>query len=211
MTRITRKKNELVQRLIRKGEGVHIATLRTPVTSSAGVTKEAVSIDMSSAQVPDRRYPADAVRVEVGEDMVRIFFAQRKPVGDGLQSILLIRVAFLGARQFLRSMEPIVGQVKAYLAKFNIRVPSQLDIKEAPNQTVTLDANIVAAGFSAREGCLDFYYVSPYAILGMRGGGDMYADPVVRVFVTTSNLVAIYDTLVANKASLPADELEEEL
>ncbi len=200
-----------MQRFVRKGEGVHIATLRAAVTNSAGVSKDAVSIDLSSAQVPDRRYAADAVRVEVGEDMVRIFFAQRKPPGDGLQSILLIRVSFLGARQFLRSMEPIVGQVKGYLAKFHIRIPPQLDIKETPNQTVTLDANIVAAGFSAREACLDFYHVSPYVILGMRSGADMYADAVVRVILTTSILMSIYDALVAEKASLPADEMEEQL
>src|SRR5712671_2572893 len=122
------RKHELVQRPVRKGEGVHVTTLRTSVTNSAGVSKSALTFDLSSAQVPDRRYAADAVRVEVGEDMVRIFLAQRKVPGDGLQSILLIRVSFVGARQFLASMEPILEKLQGYLTRFHILSPSQLDI-----------------------------------------------------------------------------------
>lgn len=208
---MARRKTELVQRLIRKGEGVHITTLRTPVATIGGVTRDALSIDLSTAQVPDRRYAADAARVVVGDDMVRIIFGQRKPVGDGVQSILLIRIPFLGARQFIRSMEQVRDQVNAYLTKFHIRVSPPLDLKESPNQTVTLDANIAAAGFTAREACLDFYHVSPYVIVGLKNGGDLYADPVVRVILSTSDLMSIYNELVANKASMPADEMEEEL
>lgn len=189
---------------------MHITTVRTPSLGNRAAGN-IVSLDLSMAQVPDRRYAADAVRVDVGEDMVRLFFAQHRPLGEGLQSLLLVRVPFLGARQFLRAMAGIATQLKAYLEKFNIRPPTPLDIKEVPNQTVTLDANIVAAGFSAREACLDFYHVSPYVILSLSKGGDVFAEPVVRVILTTTVLASIYEVLAAKKDALPADEMEAEL
>lgn len=208
---MARKKADLIQRLVRRGEGVQITTVRTPVTDSSGATRNAISIDLSTAQVPDRRYAADGVKVAIDRDMARIFFVQRKPFGDELQSILLIRVSFLGARQFLRAMEGVTREARQYLTKFHIEPSGAVDIKNAPNQTVMLDANIVAAGFSAREACMDFYHVSPQALLAIRNGADMYAEPVVRVILTTANLLSIYDNLDAAKASLPADEMEEEL
>jgi hypothetical protein len=208
---MSRKKHELVQRFIRKGEGVHITTMRTPVRNAAGETMEALSIDLSTAQVPERRYAADGFRVDIDSDMVRFIFGQRKPIGPELQSILLIRLPFLAVHQFLRSMKRGMEKtIRDYHTKFKVSATSALDLKDSPNQTVTLDANIVAAGFTAREACLDFYHVSPYVVLGMQTGGEMYADPVVRVILSSSNLLAMYDTLSANKSALPLDEMKEE-
>jgi hypothetical protein len=40
-------------------------------------------------------------------------------------------------------------------------------------------------------------------------GGDFYAEPIVRVVLTTRLLMHIHDLLEEKKATMPFDELEE--
>jgi hypothetical protein len=106
-----------------------------------------------------------------------------------------------------------MGEVAAlgrdYLNRFNVPPAREWEKKAMTGQTFSLDANVIIAGFSAREGCLDFYHASPHVIRALLKGGDFYAEPIVRVMLTTRLLMHIHDLLEEKKATMPFDELEE--
>ena len=203
------KKHQLTERLTRPGEGVAIDVVQH--RSDAGSVGQTISINLSSATVPDRRYPADVAAVIVDSDMVRLLFGQRKVLGKGLESLVIIQLPFIGARNFLRSMAEVAEKATAYVAKHHVADPPELDREATPNQTVTLTANFIAAAFTAREACIDFYHVSSFAFRGIGAGGKLYADPVVRVTLIARLLLAIHDDLESQKDAMPVDELEGKL
>jgi hypothetical protein len=200
------RKLPAVQPVLRKGEGTRITTVRDVTVNSDGTRVQSVTLDLSSAVVPDRRYSADVGWVEISEDMVRIFFGQRKVGSEGLESVIVVRVSFQGICHFLAAMDPLAAQLSEIRQRLFGSTSPAPDTPATPNHTVVLDANIIGAGFSGRSGCLDFYYASPYVMESMQHGGDCYADGVVRVTLSTQLLVKVLDVLLARRASIPTDE-----
>lgn len=203
-TDMSAKKNPLVQRLTRPNEGVAIDIIRHPIIG--GARSQQISMDMSSARVPDRRYPADIADVLVSDDMVRLLFGQKKLTGTGLLSVLVIHTSFWGARQFMNSMGEAANIGLRYMEEHHVPTAQLYQVKEEPNQTVPLAANIIAAAFAGRDACMDFYHASAFSIRGLGLGAGLYADPVVRITLTTPLLLAIYDALHAKKDKLPDDK-----
>jgi hypothetical protein len=144
--------------------------------------------------------------------MVRLLFGQTKTIGSGLNTLLVIHVSFLGVRHFIKSMQDGVAKsARDFLARHAITSPNLLDISEESSQpasTVNLEANIIAMAFHGREACLDFYHASSFVWHNLGRGGKFYAEPVVRVTLPTALMMALYDSLEADKTSFPADELE---
>ncbi len=201
------RKNQLVQKLTRPNEGVAIDIIRQPMMQ--GAKSQQILMDLSSAQVPDRRYPADVASVVVSDDMVRLLFGQQKLTGAGLLSVLVIHTSFWGARQFLNSMVDVAKTARAHLEQHDIPMAQLFQVKEEPNQTVPLAANIIAAAYAGREACLDFYHASSFSMRGLGLGGGLFAEPVVRITLTTPLLLAIHDALEAKKDKLPDDSKED--
>ena len=169
-----------------------------------------IAIDMTAAPVPDRRFAADAVWVEVGSDLARGFFAQYRGAGPRVEHLIVLRVPFKGARQFISSMNgELIEKARNYLERFAVPSPPPVDRENFPNQSFTLDANILIAGFAGREACLDLYHTSPYVTMELqKGSKQLRAEPVARVILTTRLLIDMYRELERNKDSMPLDELE---
>lgn len=208
------KKQQLVQRYTRPGEGVAIASVRQDIVESGGGVSHGFSVDLSTAQVPDRRYAAEVGAIVMSDNMIRLLFGQTKAIGEGLSSLLVIHMSFRGARVFLHSMNGSVAKTaQDYMARHNVRKSTLFELKDQkePAQTATVEANIVAAGYSGREACMDFYHSSSFAMHGFGVTGKFFAEPTVRVTLALPLLMAIHDWLLSHKSELPADELEDHL
>lgn len=205
------KGQQLTQRFTRPGEGVAMGVVYQKNVD--GTKAQAFSIDISNAQVPDRRYAAEVGAIVMSDNMVRLLFGQTKPIGKGLSSMLVIHIPYRGARAFMDSMSALVGLAREYMKSYGVKDSSLLDLKsqEEPAQTATVESNIIVAAFSGREACMDFYHSSPFAIHGVGVTGKFFAEPTVRVTLGLPLMMAIYDWLESHKGELPADDLENDL
>lgn len=186
----------------RAGEGAVIGIVREKLGGGVGI-----SLDLSSAPVPDRRFSADAAWIVFGIDLVRILFAQYKVAGPQIEHLVVLRVPFIAVRQFLHSMAGGVAETgHRFLESVGDKTSPPVDKSSIPDQTFTLDSNIIVAGLSGREACLDLYNSSPQVKLALKmGSNEFRAEPVARVQLTTRLLMDIYDELSAKADSLPSD------
>lgn len=205
------KKHVATHRASRPGEGVVMGIVSQQVAN--GSISQTSLIDVSNAQVPDRRYAANVGAIEMSDNMLRLFFGQTKPIGKGLSSILVIHIPYRAARAFINSMSSLVDLAREHMKRFGIRESSLLELEnqEEPAQTATVESNIILGAFSGREACMDFYHASPYAMKEVGATGRLCAEPTVRVTLGLPLLMAIYDWLERHKGELPADEMEDEL
>jgi hypothetical protein len=67
-------------------------------------------------------------------------------------------------------------------------------------------SNIVGAGVSGGETCLDFYHMSPFSILKIQSTHKVALDPVVRVHVRTALFTALMKKLRQMLDELPKGE-----
>jgi hypothetical protein len=99
----------------------------------------------------------------------------------------------------LKSAADVVARLKLPEASLaNIR-------EDVPGQTVPFAANIVTAGFTGGDACMDYYYASPFSFQIAQAGGEFQAEPVVRVNLPTPLMIALYEKLFEIKDSLPRD------
>lgn len=189
----------------RAGEGAVIGMVREKLAGGVGI-----SLDLSTAPVPDRRFSADAAWIVIGVDLVRILFAQYKVAGPQIEHLIVLRVPFVGVRQFLQSMRGSVADTgRRFLESVNDNVSPPVDKNSIPDQTFTLDANIIVAGLSGREAILDLYNSSPQVKLALKlGSNEFRAEPVARVLLTSRLLIDIYDELSGKEDSMPSDGKE---
>lgn len=205
------KKQSVAQRFNRPGEGVVMGDIRQDLVD--GVMSQTFSVDVSNAQVPDRRYAAEVAAIVMSDNMVRLLFGQTKPIGKGLSSMLVIHIPYRAARTFINSMKILVDTARAYMEQYKVESSSLLELKnqEEPAQTATVEANIIIGAFSGREACMDFYHASPFAMGSAGNSGKLHADPTVRVTLGLPLMMAVFDWLESHKNELPVDALENEL
>lgn len=163
--------------------------------------------NLSLVPVPDRRYPSDLASIVADEQMVRLLFGQRKIAGAGLRSLLVVHMTFDAIHQFLTSLESFEKKTIELLK----RLPEGklVDIDEEPQQTVALAANIIIAGISGAESCLDCYHTSPFSIQTVQAGGKLALEPVVRITLLTSTFLAMWSRLKELGPTLPSMAAEE--
>jgi len=65
------------------------------------------------------------------------------------------------------------------------------DFQRKADQTVVLTGSIVLAGYSGTDGCMDFYYSSPFAMQHVSVIKKMAIESVVRVNLPTGLFFAI--------------------
>lgn len=174
----------------RPGEGHAIELARARVQGSV-VTFAA---DLGDAPVPDRQYPCDAIEVIPDQFMVKILCGQRKPVGDGLLSMLVVQMAYEHAKTFIESVEGngFESGLRAYVAKAGPAAKPTHFMTEAA-QTVILTASIVIAGHSGGQGAIDFYYASPFSVETAKLSNKLHIEPVVRVNLPAALMLAIIE------------------
>lgn len=174
----------------RPGEGCLIDVSQAAVISNSLSLK----IKISDAPVPERQFTADAANAKIDNGLVRLLFAQTEPIGDGLLSLLVVQMS-------LESIEQWIAQFSQEFYENTKKLPAHakdgdVTIFAAPaKQTVILTASSALTAFSGGNGCIDFYYSSPFAISQMSTLRKLAIDPVVRVNVQTAVLLALIDRL----------------
>ena len=196
------KKAVSIQSISRAGEGV---ALHTTYVSVGGLQGANVSIDLTRAPVPERRYTADVATLLCSDSLVRMIFGQTKVDRKELRSIVDIHMSRRAVVQLLDSINATGDTLKNLQASLNFPTANLIDIADEPSQTVGLSASVVAAAYANEEACLDFYHVSSFVMahLQRNTGANVVAEPVVRVILPTPLLIAIVERMKDIKATMP--------
>jgi hypothetical protein len=200
---MSKHKHTPVHRHSKPGEGASLSVSRKQSVDVAGATGVSLSIDFTSAPVPDRRYAADIATVVRTNDMVNLIFGQTKVSGTEFRSLLIIHLSAAAVHQTLRSLQELLPTIRKYERFTNLAKVDLTDVDHEPSQTVALTANLVAVSHSGREACLDFYYSSPWVILQVKNGGEFASEPIVRITLSTGLLLAICEKLESVGSMLP--------
>ena len=198
----------VVARTSRMGEGYAVEVAIIPAAKAGDQAH--YSIDMGGLPVPDRRLSCDAVALVRSDFMMKLLFAQQNAVGDGVVSLLVVQMNFEAVENFVRTMVPLEEGIAKLEDKHNFPKGKLSEFKGPVQHSATVNASIVMAGYSGTDGCLDFYYTSPFAIKSINFGNTLSVEPVVRVHVPTPLLVAMSRGLREFSKSFPKVESEVE-
>jgi hypothetical protein len=198
----------------RNGEGSAVldAKLQTFV-STDGKSVTQLGVDLSKADVPDRRYAADTCAVSYSGQTVQVIFGQERFDGQGLRNAIVVKMSPRGVIQWIQMTDVTMpasfmetaaaeGVEKQVLASAN-REPTQA--------TVVLAANLALCAIAGLEGCVDFYEASPFAFghaLQQGTSTRLAVDPVVRVDLTTGLLFALLEELKRLISKFPVKFME---
>lgn len=200
---MTSKQNKSqVIRAGRIGEGHLVEVSRLSVAKDG--QSQQFGIDLQSLPVPDRRLSCDTVSFVRTDYMVKLLFAQKEVVGEGYLAMVVVQMTFDAIHNFLRSVNTLEAGLKELM---NGQYPTGevVQIKEKPQQSAVVTANLVFAGYSGTDACLDFYYTSPFSIKSINILNKVSVEPVVRINVPTHLLVAMYSSLQKIAHSLPSN------
>lgn len=183
----------------RQGEG-HVVELT--ITSTEGGPLSA-GVDLGNLPVPDRRFASDSASLLVDSSLVKLLFAQRHPIGDGLLSMLVINMTFEAIQQFVGSIN--IDFLENVRKLSTVQQASKLHtFTQKADQTVILTASMVMAGYSGNDGCLDLFYSSPFAVRQVAFFKKISVEPVVRVNLPTGVLIAMLDSLTEAAKMFPS-------
>ena len=164
----------------RAGEG-HVVDMTVVSTDANSVTGQ---FDLGGLPVPERRFSCDAVGLRTRGTLIQLLFGQSQPIGDGLLSMLVVNMSRENATQFLRTVSGKFSE--DYLASHGSAEGDEVtDFQHKADQTVVLTGSIVLAGYSGTDGCMDFYYSSPFAMHHASVIKKMAIESVVRVNLPT--------------------------
>ena len=187
----------------RPGEGstVIAAAIQTFV-STDGKSVSQLGMNLSHAEVPDRKYAADTCAVSYQHQSVRIIFGQERFDGTGLRSAVAVKMSPRAVVQLLASMDSSIPQTLMQAIKDEgIEVEKVTSAAMEPTQAVVvLAANLALAAASGGEGCIDFYQASPFALgVALHSASNSTAnvaiEPVARVDLNTGLLLGLVDEL----------------
>lgn len=197
---------QLVQTFARREKGTPVPVTTRQVTLKDGTAGTVHGINLSEAEVPDRTYVGETCGAICENNMVKITFAQPK-LGGGLRSLVIISMTPLAATQFLHSIERLQSpSLEEIAAKSNITEEPLSDLPTSePEQTASLIANMVAAAFSGRETCMDFYHANAFTIAALPATSKMHLEPVVRINTRTSLMLALVHRLQELRRDFPVD------
>lgn len=194
--------------VLRRGEGTPVSVVSRLVTGADGSSRQTHGINLSEAEVPTRRYLAETCAVEYENDLVRLMFAQRRRSSADLRSLVIVVMTPLATVHFLESIKSMKSPTLSEIAEKYKFAPEKLaDIKQEPDQTIELVANIVAAAFSGREACLDFYHASSFAFVAVKTTNRLALEPIVRVDMRTSLFNLIVQRLRELQSDFPSDAI----
>lgn len=200
-----------LQKAPRPGEGAVMDTTVLRSAETSGLTATKFSFDLTRAPVPDRRYVSEVAAILADDQEVKVCFAQKRlGGGEVLRSALVVHIPFQGIGRFLKSQDNFLPSMQEFAERVQLPQVQLIDIKDEPAQTVALTANIIGASFSGWDACIDLYHTSAFAIWMLKDGGPLVVDPVVRVTLTTAQLLAITAGLQRMFERLPTFHREAE-
>ena len=117
-----------------------------------------------------------------------MLFAQpRRDNPDRLRTLLIVSMPAIAIPGFLDSIARMQSpSLDDIAARINIQSETATTFHTEAEQTVEVDANIVAMAFSGNEACLDFYESSPFSMASLPVTNNLNLIPVVRVNTRTS-------------------------
>lgn len=189
------RSNDVV-RAPRPGEGSAIPISKRIVPQVDGTTNLEISIDLTQAPIPERRYHADTASVVVRDESVLITFGQVRLTGPTLRSLVIVSMMSDGARQFLVNCKTFLPTIDAFIDHNAIPRKSLQAVVEEPPHTVSVVANLVGAAQASKEASLDFYHLSPWSAQDLRQRSTMPVDPIVRIDLSTSLLSAVLHGMI---------------
>jgi hypothetical protein len=200
------KKYRAGQQLIRSpanrvGEGSStIDTIVQTFVSTDGKSVTQLGVDLSKADVPDRRYAADTCAVAYVHQTVRIIFGQERFDAEGLRTAIVVKMTPRSVVQFLKMIDSTMSEaIVEGVRQEGMERQALASPKMEPSQaTVVLAANLGTAALNSLESCIDFYEASPFAFgvaLQQGSGARLAVEPVVRVDLTSGLLFSLLDEL----------------
>ena len=190
----------------REGEGVLVDIQFGAVASVSGKSVGSVLANLGSVPVPQKRYSADICFVGYSHETVAILFGQTKYGTEKLRNLLVVKMTAVNVRRLVESTDSISDPSLAEIAQRLKLVPETLpDFDSEPEESVSLNASIALTGITGREGCMDFYHVSPFSITAAAKSRKLALDPVVRVDLRATLVFGLIAELRSLLAGLPKE------
>jgi hypothetical protein len=178
--------------LVRSGghrkEGIPVPVQAKHITLRDGTAGTAYGINLNDVDIPERHYHARTCGADFAHQEVELLFAQpRRDKPDQLRTLLIVSMPAIAIPGLLESIARMQSpSLDEIAAKTNIESESVTTFHTEAEQTVEVDANIVAMAFSGNEACLDFYESSPFSLAALPVTNSLNLIPVVRVNTRTS-------------------------
>ena len=167
-----------------------------PLPPNPGTGLTAVGMDLSNAEGPARQYACEVASVVHVAYEIRFLFGQILLGSDELDSVLVVRMNQMAARQLSDSIVAMGKPTLTDIAKtMDVTAIPLTAITVAPRTMVMVVANIGSVALSGLETCVDFYYATPFAIRNAEKSRQLALDPVVRVDIPTALFLSIASTL----------------
>jgi hypothetical protein len=171
----------------REGEGVSISVS----TRNFGSYVQA-GIDLAQLPAPARRFSADAAELRQETTGARLLFGQTEPILGGLLSLLVVNMD----REAVAGFKDSIDENFRSSIKHNEFIPGALtQFKTKADQTAVLTCSMAYVGYTGDDGCIDFYYSSPFAKQQMGTSKKLSVDPVVRVNLPSGVMISIINEI----------------
>lgn len=185
-------------------EGVGSGLKRSVEMLPNGQTVMSLSLDFTTAPVPDRKYVADVAWVVQATDSIKLLFGQNK-VSSGLRSLLVINISPESAKVFINAIDLVQKPSFREIAELTqLAIPQLIEITEEPEQTIAFKANIISGSVSGHDACIDFYYISPISMRNLATMDKAGIDAVVRVDIQVNLFVAFIEQLKVVSQNYPS-------
>lgn len=203
-----------LRNLSHKGSAAR-ATPRS-ISSAKGGSATTFNVNFGTARPPTRTYSAETCLVQFRNGEVHFIFGQRKLVGDSWDSAISLRMHGSFARQFLKSVSMMEPTLDYILEASHLQVEPLDTLTQEPQSIAKMSANVVQVAVSGPEASLDFYQISPIAVMKAKQSkrtDDIELTPIARVDVRTAlfaSLIAELNTLEPQFSGINFEELEHE-
>jgi hypothetical protein len=185
----------------RPGEGTPVPVRISPVVGTSGESLSYMELDLREAPVPERRYVCDLASLSFDRNTVKIMFGQQRIGKTALRSLVVVHMSKRGVEQFLSSVDKMTHPTyQEIIAMEGLSVEALPTIDEEPDQTIALQANLVITAMSGPEALMDFFQLSPSALLGGADAATRQTvplEPVLRVDLRSTLMIGIFSRLRA--------------
>lgn len=182
--------------LQRPGEGALVDVIVTPLESVNGLGRASLQTNVMSLPVPNKRYSADAAFLGYSHGSAKLLFGQEKFGTDGeLRTLLIIKLGLSWIKAFVDGVSRGEFPLKETVLASGVQLEPLPKFNVEPKDTVSFDATMIVAGINGVDGCIDFYYSSPFALERTATSKKLAVDPVVRVNVRAGLLLGLVEEL----------------
>lgn len=191
------KTDRSLQTFQRRGDGFPIKVTREVTSNPDGTQGVVLSLDLSDAYVPEKKYLANVAAVHPSDHGFMIAFGQRRDFGKGLRSLVQIKMSAQSVTALLETCKRILDQLMEQIRLQGLPDRALTEIDEEPPQTVAMFANVVAVATSEMDACMDFYALSAFSLGGALQGQSHQVglEPILRVTLDMPLMVALLTRL----------------